>query len=130
MESVWTLDRITKTHKFLHENVKAPAKLETTADDFVDRKSMEGKLARYYMGPEARGKYSYAARLCGKEGFVEEVGKEGAHMIDVSDLWGGRLSSLSKVWSRPHTHTHTLYLALALPPPRTSAVVQVVTQEE
>jgi hypothetical protein len=39
-----------------------------------------------FMGPEQRNKYSYSKRFCGRDGFIEEVGKEGQHMIDL-DAW-------------------------------------------
>jgi hypothetical protein len=52
LDSVWTNDRITKAHEFLHDNVRGPAIAEFTFADFVDRKTAEKVLEPYYMGPE------------------------------------------------------------------------------
>jgi hypothetical protein len=95
LDSVWTLDRITKAHEFLHYNVRGPAFAETTVEDFRDRKALEEKLAPYYMGPEQRNTYSYSKRFCGRNSFIEEVGKEGQHMFDLDAMFGGE-----RVWDK------------------------------
>ncbi len=98
LDVVWTLDRLSEAHKFLHTEVRGNTREETNAD-FESPASMRAKLWPYYMGGSSQpGKYAYSVKLCGPDFFVEEVGKEGQHMVDPLEFFDGKTYTSS--WAR------------------------------
>ena len=89
LDVVWTLDRLQQAHKFFNGPVRSRALEETSQSDFSTIESLQAKIGRYCMGPNQPGMYGYHTRLCGDQLFVNEVGKEGQHMIDSRVMFDG-----------------------------------------
>lgn len=87
LDTVWTLDRLTKAHEFRSEVVQWIARDAFTREDFESVQSMEAALAPYSLGPASPTKYAYSVRLCGPDLFVDSVGTQGNHTVDASGFF-------------------------------------------
>jgi hypothetical protein len=87
LTDVWTLDHITKMHRYLQDFVVHKAQSKEGAWDFTSRQAMETRLAPYSMGPKYPHQFSYSVWLCGRDNYVEVVGKEGQHIVDTQELF-------------------------------------------
>jgi uncharacterized protein (DUF1800 family) len=87
LDTVWTLDRLTKAHKFLETTAWVPQTQLFSTDDFNTPETLASKLAPYSLGPSAPTKYSYSMKVCGPDLFVETNNQEGNQTIDSATLF-------------------------------------------
>ena len=99
LDTVWTLDRLTKAHEFRSSIVQWIAHDAFTRDDFESVESMTAKLAPYSLAPASPTRYAYSVRLCGPNLFVDSVGMMGNNTIDSSGYFERHPSRAARLFA-------------------------------